>query len=137
MRGTILKLDENGGIISADDGSRYVFALDQWMDVSAPDSSHAVDFTPDGNKAEQIYMVASTRAARTNLSGALNPLRKLYKFIGITMIVAGAVMTLTVLFAFIGIPLIILGLFLVFIAPKFVSGVENIGTDVIKRTRRD
>ena len=56
MRGTILDYDGNTqkGLISGDDGNRYVFAKNEWRSHVQPQGSQRVDFTPAGERAGYI-----------------------------------------------------------------------------------
>ncbi|WP_314887074.1 TM2 domain-containing protein [Cardiobacterium hominis] len=57
MRGTILDYDGNTqkGLISGDDGNRYVFAKNEWRSHVQPQGGQRVDFTPVGERAGDIY----------------------------------------------------------------------------------
>ena len=61
MNGKILHFDPNSreGIISGDDGNRYRFIGPDWHDSSVPVSGQTVDFIADGDRARDVYRVAS------------------------------------------------------------------------------
>lgn len=122
-------------MISADDGNRYSFGNAEWKADGTGKPGDLVDFHPDGAAAADIYTINPAKPVAVSLEGTFNPLRKIYKFIGISLIVGGVLMTLTVILAGIGIPMIIFGLVLVFVAPKFLRGVERGAGDVLNRAR--
>ena len=57
MRGTILDYEVNTqkGLISGDDGNRYLFAQNAWKSHVPPQNGQRVDFTPAGERAEEVY----------------------------------------------------------------------------------
>ena len=62
MNGKILHFDANSreGVISGDDGNRYRFIGPDWHDSSTPVSGLTVDFVADGDRARDVYRVASS-----------------------------------------------------------------------------
>ena len=57
MKGQILDfaVQTNSGVISGDDGNRYLFTGENWQEPSAPQRGMRVDFEPDGDTAIAIY----------------------------------------------------------------------------------
>jgi uncharacterized membrane protein YhaH (DUF805 family) len=59
MRGNVIgyDADTNSGAISGHDGKRYDFATQDWRGDSLPRHGDVVDFTPEGDRAAQIYLI--------------------------------------------------------------------------------
>lgn len=63
MRGNVIgyDADTNTGAISGYDGRRYDFATQDWRGAegqsSVPRHGDVIDFTPEGNRATQIYLI--------------------------------------------------------------------------------
>lgn len=59
MRGVILtySAENDTGFISAEDGQRYAFTGDAWMEGRSPAARLKVDFDIEGEEARQIYLV--------------------------------------------------------------------------------
>jgi uncharacterized membrane protein (DUF106 family) len=69
MIGKILGYDKNNntGIISADNGTRYKFSKEDWKENNLPQKEMKVDFEPtDENNAKDIYVVQDQLAENTN-----------------------------------------------------------------------
>ena len=75
MNGKILHFDANSreGVISGDDGNRYRFIGPDWHDSSTPVSGLTVDFVADGDRARDVYRVASPSGAypKSKIAAAL------------------------------------------------------------------
>ena len=71
MKGTVLGYDPATmkGAISADDGSRYDFAVSEWKSGGIPVAGAKVDFEPSGGQAVGIYAAAGA-AAGASIDGA-------------------------------------------------------------------
>jgi phage shock protein PspC (stress-responsive transcriptional regulator) len=65
MKGKILdfSIAENQGLISGDDGSRYMFAGREWKSQSPPKPGSRVDFDVDGRTAVAVYVDHPSRSA--------------------------------------------------------------------------
>jgi uncharacterized membrane protein YhaH (DUF805 family) len=59
MRGNVIgyDADTNTGAISGHDGRRYDFATQDWRGDGTPRHGEVVDFTPEGDRARQIYLI--------------------------------------------------------------------------------
>jgi len=59
MKGNVIgyDADTHTGAISGHDGRRYDFATQDWHGDSAPRHGDVVDFTPEGDRAAQIYLI--------------------------------------------------------------------------------
>ena len=57
VRGQILdfSIQDNTGVISAEDGSRYTFAGSEWQEKSPPSRGMKVDFEIQGDRALAVY----------------------------------------------------------------------------------
>ena len=62
MRGEVLGFDQSSGtgVLRAEDGRRYGFAVSQWRDAGDPVKGDRVDFEPSGKQATEIYLVTAT-----------------------------------------------------------------------------
>lgn len=67
MRGEILGYDPNSGtgVLRAEDGRRYRFALAQWREASAPEKGIRVDFETSGEHAIDVYAVEDLKRRRS------------------------------------------------------------------------
>lgn len=65
MKGNVIGFDPdtNTGAISGHDGRRYDFATMDWHGNRRPQHGDVVDFTADGERATQIYMVEEAYVA--------------------------------------------------------------------------
>ncbi|HEY8872088.1 MAG TPA: DUF805 domain-containing protein [Stellaceae bacterium] len=65
MKGDVIgfDLDANTGAISGHDGRRYDFATMDWHGDRRPQHGDVVDFTADGQRATQIYLVEEAYVA--------------------------------------------------------------------------
>ncbi len=118
MKGKILEFngDSRTGLISAEDGSRYNFAIDQWKSASLPKVGGRVDFSINGSDAEAIFAESGVSAgASKKIAAALFAFflgsfgaHKFY--LGYTK--QGVIMLLVFLFGFIllGIPSMVIGI---------------------------
>ena len=61
MQGQILdfSIQNNSGVISGEDGSRYTFNGEDWRENISPVRGMKVDFTIDGSHALEIYKISS------------------------------------------------------------------------------
>lgn len=57
MKGQILdfSVQTNSGVITGDDGNRYAFTGESWLEPSVPQRGMRIDFDPDGSVATAIY----------------------------------------------------------------------------------
>jgi len=64
MKGNIIGFDAdtNTGAISGHDGRRYDFATVEWRGHGIPRHGDVVDFTPDGERATQIFLLEAEYA---------------------------------------------------------------------------
>ena len=58
MKGRILdyNINKSSGIISGEDGGRYMFSNEEWKGDKSPAVNQMVDFAIDGDKAVAIYL---------------------------------------------------------------------------------
>lgn len=66
MKGTILdySVQNNKGVISADNGERYTFGGEQWKAAGVPQRGQKVDFiTQEGNQAADVYLQVGATSA--------------------------------------------------------------------------
>ena len=73
MKGQIIdfSIQENSGIISAEDGIRYRFQGAGWRGDRPPSRGTAVDFEADGNNAKDVYpALAGTAPGTKNKTAA-------------------------------------------------------------------
>lgn len=58
MKGVILHVDysQRGGLISGENGIRYMFSYDSWREQRPPHREARVDFLPDGDIATEIFL---------------------------------------------------------------------------------
>lgn len=57
MKGTVLGLEGNGGVISGDDGARYRFSGEQWKGPRSPQARDAVDFEVTDGRATDVFVL--------------------------------------------------------------------------------
>ncbi|MBZ2169472.1 TM2 domain-containing protein [Marinobacter sp. F4216] len=118
MKGKILDFNKESqsGVISGTDGNRYKLEAANWKGSVAPKAGASVDFSVNGDVAEEIYMDGgqSTGGASKKIAAALFAFflgafgaHKFY--LGYTK--QGVIMLLTFLFGFIllGIPSLVIG----------------------------
>ena len=62
MRGEVLGFDQSSGtgVLRAEDGRRYGFALAQWRESETPVKGDRIDFEPSGQQAVEIYLVTGS-----------------------------------------------------------------------------
>lgn len=118
MKGKILDftLQESKGIISSEDGNRYEFMVSQWKGKKSPTINQVVDFTINGNLAEDIYTLSNTNSTSNSkvVAGLLALFLGVFGvhkfYLGCTT--AGIVMLAVFLFGFIllGIPSFIIAI---------------------------
>lgn len=118
MKGKVLDFnqDQRTGIISADDGSRYEFDMEQWKGSSLPKAGDNVDFQVTDGKAEGIYgdnitsQGASKRIGAALFAFFLGAFGAHKFYLGYTK--QGVIMLLVFIFGFIllGLPSIVIGI---------------------------
>lgn len=61
MKGTVLDFnnDSRTGLISGDDGNHYQLEISDWKGTSLPSSGTTVDFTVNGETAQDVYPISS------------------------------------------------------------------------------
>lgn len=66
MRGQVLGVDVTSGTgqISGEDGNRYVFRPDDWVDRVGPSVGALIDFEVEGRDARRIYRQPGSYTAR-------------------------------------------------------------------------
>jgi hypothetical protein len=57
MRGTILGVHDNRGVLLTADERRLEFPLGEWKSVGAPSAGQAVDFVEDAGQARAVFAV--------------------------------------------------------------------------------
>ncbi|SDB81769.1 TM2 domain-containing protein [Acinetobacter boissieri] len=62
MKGTILdfSIEQNKGVIAAEDGNRYEFTTHAWKENLAPRKGMNVDFSSQYGQAQEIYTISNT-----------------------------------------------------------------------------
>ena len=111
MKGQILAVEENGGLILGEDEKRYKFTLDDWKEKIPPFKGAKIDFEVKDNEAKEIYLLQTPSTFTTfNLSSNTKT------FGGI-----GAIFILLSWIPYIGIGLYIIGLIFMSIALKDLS----------------
>jgi TM2 domain-containing membrane protein YozV len=62
MKGKILDFntEKRTGLISGDDGNRYNLEISNWKGSALPSAGATVDFTANGENAQDVYLDAST-----------------------------------------------------------------------------
>lgn len=79
MRGKILdyRIQENRGIISGDNNTRYVFLSNEWKDNEVePKVGQEVDFEIEGNQAKEIYLVKKQNTIISTFNGERSEIKK-------------------------------------------------------------
>ncbi|MEM6890641.1 MAG: hypothetical protein AAF636_21285 [Pseudomonadota bacterium] len=71
MRGKILGVDGEAGVILADGDERYSFALSEWKDGTAPRRGQVVDFVATDGQASEIYPALGVMSGASLGSGSL------------------------------------------------------------------
>lgn len=112
MKGKILdyNIQNNSGIILAENGERYNFVTNEWKASKSPSINQSVDFTVNNNVAESIYILNdSSQNSKSKIVAGILALFLggfgIHKFyLGCTA--AGIIMLVVFLFGFIllGIP---------------------------------
>ncbi len=110
MKGQILNIEENKGIILGEDGNRYEFDINEWKEKITPIKGMKVDFEIEDNKAKNIYLLETPKP---DLITALNMESNIKTFGGF-----GAICLLLSWIPYIGLALYILGLIFLTIAFK-------------------
>ena len=73
MKGTVLGLEGDGGVISGDDGARYRFSGEQWKGPRSPQPRDEVDFEiADGRAADVFVLKPGGAFAGINTADTLN-----------------------------------------------------------------
>lgn len=77
MKGQILdfSVQTNSGAITGDDGNRYSFTGESWLEPSIPQRGMRIDFEPDGNVATAIY--SESAVVPQSAAGAAYPKSKI------------------------------------------------------------
>ena len=113
MKGKILAVEENRGIILADNGERYEFDINEWKEKVPPLKGMEVDFEIEGNRAKNIYLL---EIPKPNIITAINMESNIKIFGGV-----GALFILLSWIPYIGLGLYFVGLILLTIAFKKLS----------------
>jgi len=113
MKGKILAVEENRGIILADNGERYEFDINEWKEKVPPLKGMEVDFEIDGNRAKNIYLL---EIPKPDIITAINMESNIKYFGGL-----GALFILLSWIPYIGLGLYLVGLILLTIAFKKLS----------------
>ncbi len=113
MKGKILTVEENKGIILGDDGERYEFDLSEFKEKVPPVKGMVVDFETEENRAKNIYLL---EAPKPDLITAINMESNIKYFGGL-----GALFILLSWIPYIGMALYLVGLILLTIAFKKLS----------------
>ncbi len=111
MRGQILAVKKDEGIILGEDEKRYRFNLNEWKEENPPFKGAKVDFETDENSAKEIYLL-ETPYNLININ--LNANTKTFGGTGAVFILLGIV-------PYIGIGLYLIGLILLTVALKDLS----------------
>jgi len=112
MKGQILAIEENGGIILGEDEKRYHFDLNEWKEKTPPLKGEKVDFEIEENKAKNIYLLEISKTNLINIT--LNANTKTFGTIGAIFILFGWM-------PYIGIGLYLIGLIFMTLAIKELS----------------
>jgi TM2 domain-containing membrane protein YozV len=116
MKGKILDFNSNNrtGVISADDGNRYSFNMDQWKGSVLPKIGARVDFSVNEGAAADIYQDQAASGSSKKIPAAilaffLGAFGAHKFFLGYNK--QGVIMLLTFIFGFIllGIPSMVIG----------------------------
>ncbi len=122
MKGQILNIEENKGIILGEDGKRYEFDINEWKENISPIKGMKVDFEIENTKIKNIYLL---EAPKPNIISAINLESNIKNFGGF-----GAICLLLSWIPYIGFALYILGLIFLSIAFKKIA--ETGKKDLIK-----
>ncbi|NNA18453.1 TM2 domain-containing protein [Pseudomonas lundensis] len=118
MKGKVLEFNSASrtGTISADDGNRYAFSVDQWKSAVLPKAGSRVDFSANASNAESIFLDGPAASGNSKKI----PAALLAFFLGafgahkfyLGYNAQGIIMLLVFLFGFIllGVPSMIIGL---------------------------
>lgn len=70
MKGKVLEFNSASrtGTISADDGNRYAFSVDQWKSAVLPKAGSRVDFSANASNAEAIFLDGPTASGNSKKS---------------------------------------------------------------------
>ena len=115
MKGKILAIKENEGIILGEDEKRYPFDLNEWKEETPPFKGAEVDFETDEEKAKEIYLLEIPKKSIINFN--LNPNTKTFGGMGAVFILLGWV-------PYIGIGLYLIGLIFLSVALKNLSALS-------------
>jgi hypothetical protein len=63
MRGTILGVHDNVGVLLTTDDRRLEFPLSEWKSVGAPSAGQVVDFVEEAGQARAVFAVPGVSAA--------------------------------------------------------------------------
>jgi uncharacterized membrane protein len=108
MKGEILNINGNEGIIIGEDGKRYPFSLQDWKEKELPVKGNTVDFTVEQNEAKEIYLIGKKQFNIGNgLIGGI-----------------GAILLFFTWIPYIGLILGIVGIFMLSIAIKRISDIS-------------
>jgi len=116
MKGQILAIDENKGIILGEDDKRYEFELNEWKEKIPPLKGAKVDFEIENKKAKNIYLL---EIPKPDILTALQLESNIKIFGGV-----GALFIIFSWIPYIGLALYILGLIFLTIAFKKLSDKE-------------
>lgn len=73
MKGTVLGLESDGGVISGEDGARYRFSGEQWKGPRSPQPRDEVDFEIADGRATDVFVLKPGGAfAGSNAADTLN-----------------------------------------------------------------
>lgn len=116
MKGKILNVTEQDGIILGNDNQRYKFSLSEWKENTQPKKGYEVDFEVENdNNAKNIYLISKSGFDIQNIH--LSDIQSNIKMLG----GIGAVLLLLSWIPYIGFILYIVGLVLLSIAIKKLS----------------
>lgn len=86
MRGTILGIHDNQGVLLAADDRRLEFPLSEWRSLGSPSAGQVVDFVDDGGQARSVFAVPGAPSVATPHSQAMT-----LGIIGVVCLVVGFV----------------------------------------------
>ena len=86
MRGTILGVHDNRGVLLTSDDRRLEFPLSEWKSVGAPSAGQVVDFVEDASQARAVFAVPGAPGALKPHSQAM-----VLGLIGVVCLVLGFV----------------------------------------------
>lgn len=61
MKGTIIGLDQGAYLVSGDDGKRYQFLREDWLEKKAPNVGDTVDFVCEGDCIKSVLPLVSRK----------------------------------------------------------------------------